>query len=346
MASDMDARGAHDWDDLSLTPDRLTPGLLRAIEGDQSGRNSYLRDSEAYRRSDSDAYREERMARARTAKLAAELADNKFLRVRRPSTEIYDRDDLALSPDHMGAPSTPSQVDMMASDVLRAQLDWLDESSSKADETQLADALEALTRAAPGDSAQTAQLREEAGQLIVSQLSEARRAIASLESEARQASAKRRASEREAACATSSLRATMRSTVGQALRETSASKELATQLRRELSLSKQASATASPQPASQEAPPPSPMLASTATATESAQRTSWWASVAALLAIVVMLVATGQSTPSTAVAGGRPALGGLERAQRLRATYTASGRLPIAARLVWASAPDLRQDQF
>ena len=262
----------------------------------------------------------------------------------------------------------------MASDVLRAQLDWLDESSTKADESQLAEALAALTQAAPGDSRETAQLREQAGALIVSQLSEARREIASLENEARQATAKQRASEQHI----SSLRAC----VGHALRETSASKEHAqqaqqhaNQLQRELhrqaaSLSQQASIATSPQPASVEAAPPSPMLVGTTTATaaaptpllahpqppatadtpvqqpaQPAQR-GWWAVIAAFLAIVGMLVATSQPTRSATSAGGRPALGGLERAQRLRATYTASCTLPIAARLVWASAPDLRPDQF
>ena len=175
-SSDRKSRGAQ-WDDLTEDSDTLTPGVLRALES--QGRSPYRRaeldlkhkvgvhtadegypEGEGYPSSPSRGARDAALARARTAKVAQELADNKFIRLRRSSSredEAIDSEgglstDMSPQKGRHTLLETPSQVDTMGSDVLRAQLDWLEESSARADESQLADALNELTHAAPGDS--------------------------------------------------------------------------------------------------------------------------------------------------------------------------------------------------
>ena len=171
-SSDRKSRGAQ-WDDLTEDSDTLTPGVLRALES--QGRSPYRRAEldlkhkvgvhtadEGYPEGEGcfTGARDAALARARTAKVAQELADNKFIRLRRSSSredEAIDSEgglstDMSPQKGRHTLLETPSQVDTMGSDVLRAQLDWLEESSARADESQLADALNELTHAAPGDS--------------------------------------------------------------------------------------------------------------------------------------------------------------------------------------------------
>ena len=174
----------------SLAPDTLTPGVLHAPDT-PTRQQSIVREGSA---------RSAALARARAAKLVNELEDNNFIRVRRNSNEDIDE---GLSTDLSPLPRTPSQSEiMMNSDVLRRQMDWLNDSATqatKADETQLVEALAELKQAppvkknrfSPDKTAKAEQLREDTLRQIVAQLSDTREAIASLEREAKQMSARR-----------------------------------------------------------------------------------------------------------------------------------------------------------
>ena len=174
----------------NLAPDTLTPGVLHAPDT-PTRQQSIVREGSA---------RSAALARARAAKLVNELEDNNFIRVRRNSNEDIDE---GLSTDLSPLPRTPSQSEiMMNSDVLRRQMDWLNDSATqatKAGETQLVEALAELKQAppvkknrfSPDKTAKAEQLREDTLRQIVAQLSDTREAIASLEREAKQMSARR-----------------------------------------------------------------------------------------------------------------------------------------------------------
>lgn len=178
--------------------DALTPGVVDSFEAPKQP-PPIVREGSA---------RDGALARARAAKLAAELSDNNFLRVRRHSKDDLDE---GLSTDI--SPKTPLQSEvMMNSDVLRRQMDWLNDSATKAtkaEETQLVEALVELTQTAPvkkkrlspEKSAKEEQQREEMRKQIVAQLSDTRQAIASLEREAKQLSARRAEAKERAASA-------------------------------------------------------------------------------------------------------------------------------------------------
>ena len=93
----------------------VTPGVVRALET-----TSPLFTAERRGQGQPNEGGSAALARARTAKVAAELNANRIVRVRRPSMET---DDGGLSPDLR---TTPTQSEVMGPDVMRAQLAWLD----------------------------------------------------------------------------------------------------------------------------------------------------------------------------------------------------------------------------